>query len=107
MRKPPSAGNAALKRIWFSGAPQSGVLKAPTSTDTGGPAPLSRSLPLSHPDFGGCRWPIESDSAEQLFCCAPAKGPFCAPHSKRGVIPTPSTGRGSFAEFMRGLERFL
>lgn len=72
-----------------------------------GAAPMSLNLLMSDPAFGGCRWPTTQEGEPVQFCCAPAIGKFCATHRRFGIIAIAAHGRGSAAEFIRGLERFI
>jgi GcrA cell cycle regulator len=86
--------------------PQSGA--APIRTK--GPVAGSLNLPMSHRDFGGCRYPTSGEEvSEHLFCCLPTDDgvPYCPAHAKICFAPVPTRGPKSASELARSLRRYL
>lgn len=104
MAKPPPPSHSVRQFQFGDGHVSAGRI-APRDLTITGPAPLSRNLLMSDPEFGGCKWPTGGENEPPRFCCAAAKGRFCAPHRKAGIVAIPNSGKGSVAELLRMAER--
>jgi GcrA cell cycle regulator len=76
----PVAPNARTK-VFASGAIVEPTPNKPVRKISGVTS-ASRLLPIMHPDFGGCRWPVGGEGSDTLFCCAarPNGSTYCETH---------------------------
>lgn len=75
-------------RPWASGKGKPKPATVPLTVKmTGKVAETAPSTLLGLP-HGGCRWPVEGEHEDTLFCCVPAvRGPYCAGHARVAFVP--------------------